>query len=126
IAMAMGWTIGLLTTGFAEGLEKELFEGVAQAPEELCVTRTLVAGGRPASPHGHESSANILYDLVTRERIDGILIRAGAIGIFSGLDPMKEFCLRFGVPVVTIGASLPGVPRVLVDSYGAMFSAVEH
>jgi DNA-binding LacI/PurR family transcriptional regulator/signal transduction histidine kinase len=124
--MAPGWTIGLLTTGFAEGLEKELFEGVAQAAEELGANLTLVAGGRLGSPHGHEASANILYDLVTRERIDGILIRAGAIGIFSGLDPMKELCLRFGVPVVTIGASLPGVPRVLVDSYGAMFSALEH
>src|SRR5215831_2385071 len=124
--MAKGWTIGLLTTGFAEGLERALFVGVAEAAEELGVNLTLVAGGRLDSPHGYEARANILYDLVTREHIDAILIRAGAIGIFKGHEVMKEFCLRFGVPVVTIGAAIPGIPRVLVDSYGAMFAATSH
>jgi DNA-binding LacI/PurR family transcriptional regulator/signal transduction histidine kinase len=124
--MAKGWTIGLLTTGFAEGLERALFMGVAEAAEEMGVNLTLVAGGRLDSPLGYEARANILYDLVTRDHIDAILIRAGAIGIFTGLDAMSGFCERFGVPVVTIGATIPGVPRVLVDSYGAMFAATAH
>jgi DNA-binding LacI/PurR family transcriptional regulator/signal transduction histidine kinase len=124
--MAKGWTIGLLTTGFAEGLERALFVGVAEAAEELGANLTLVAGGRLKSPHGYESRANILYDLVSRERIDGFVIRAGAIGIFSGLDLMKDVLLHFDLPAVTIGATLSGFPRVLVDSYGAMLAATLH
>jgi DNA-binding LacI/PurR family transcriptional regulator/signal transduction histidine kinase len=122
----MGWTIGLLTTGFAEGLERALFVGAAEAAEELGVNLTMVAGGRLNSPLGYEARANILYDLVSRERIDGFVIRAGAIGLFSGLDPMKELLLHFDLPIVTIGASIAGIPRVLVDSYGAMFAATSH
>jgi DNA-binding LacI/PurR family transcriptional regulator/signal transduction histidine kinase len=124
--MAKRLTIGLLTTGFADGLERAVFSGVAEAAEACDVNLTVIAGGRLQSPHGYEARANVLYDLISREKIDGFVIRAGALGIFSGLDFMREFCLRYEMPVVTTGASVPGLPHVLLDSYGPMYAEVSH
>jgi DNA-binding LacI/PurR family transcriptional regulator/signal transduction histidine kinase len=124
--MAKRLTIGLLTTGFADGLERAVFSGVAEAAEACDVNLTVIAGGRLQSPHGYEARANVLFDLVSREKIDGFVIRAGALGIFSGLRFMQDFCVRFGIPVVTTGASVPGLPHVLLDSYGPMYAEVTH
>ncbi|HEX9296692.1 MAG TPA: substrate-binding domain-containing protein [Polyangiaceae bacterium] len=124
--MAKRRAIGLLTTGFADGLERAVFAGVAEAAKAADVDLTVVAGGRLDSPFGYEARANVLYEFVSRERMDGFLIRAGTMGIFAGLELVREFCLHYGMPVVTIGASLPGLPRVLVDSYKAMYAEVTH
>src|SRR2546423_59550 len=119
-------TIGLLTTRFADGLERALLAGAQEAAETLDVNLVAVVGGRLRSPNGFESSANVLYDLVRRERIDGFVIRAGSLGVFAGRQVTTEFCLGFGMPFVTSGASIPGVPRVLLDSYAAMRTLVSH
>jgi DNA-binding LacI/PurR family transcriptional regulator/signal transduction histidine kinase len=119
-------TIGLLTTGFADGLERAVFSGVAEAAAACDVNLTVIAGGRLQSPHGYEAQANVLYEFISREKIDGFVIRAGALGIFSGLDFMRDFCLRYDMPVVTTGASVKGLPHVLLDSYGPMYAEISH
>ncbi len=79
------------------------------------------------SPLGFEAQANVLYDLLDPRNVDGVLVWGGILGVHLGLEEFGRFCERFRpLPVVNIGMLLPGVPSVLVDSYGGTYALVSH
>ena len=41
--------------------------------------------------------------LVSAQRVDGLVVWSGALGSFISPDEMRDFCLRYELPVVNIG-----------------------
>ena len=79
------------------------------------------------SPYGFEAQANVIYDLVSAERLDGLVIMAGAITQFVPPEEKKAFIERFRpLPIVTLESGVGGTPNIYVDSYQNMRKAVLH
>lgn len=73
------------------------------------------------------AQANVLYELVTPERVDGLVIWSSAIGNNVTREAMQAFCDRFRpLPVVSIGMMLEGIPSVIIDNYGGLHDATSH
>ena len=97
------YRVGLLTTGFAYGPERRLFEGMLAAARARDVNLLSFHGRRLESPVAADRSANVLYGLVDRQCCDGLVIWSGALGEYVSIEDFRSFCLRFAMPVVTIG-----------------------
>jgi sigma-B regulation protein RsbU (phosphoserine phosphatase) len=100
----------------------EIRKGVVARAAELDVSLVFFAGGQLGDP-----ARNALYDLVTGDQPDGLIIVGS---ILSGHDDtilLDTFYERFkGIPRVSIGHPMEGIPSVLVDNHTGMYHAVEH
>jgi DNA-binding LacI/PurR family transcriptional regulator/signal transduction histidine kinase len=119
--------VGLLTTGFAYGPERRLFEGMLAAARARDVSLLCFHGRRLNSPILADRSANVLYGLVDRQCCDGLVVWSGALGEHVSTEELRSFCLRFALPVVTIGGHvLDEIPSIVFDFYSGMRSLMRH
>ncbi|RYZ06817.1 MAG: hypothetical protein EOO73_14835 [Myxococcales bacterium] len=81
------------------------------------------AGGALHSLAGHELSRNRCYDLVSSRSLDGIVV----LSLTASSEVVESFLARYpGLPKVTVGHMVSGVPAVAADNAAGMREAVVH
>ncbi len=115
-------TIGLLVTWLRDGYENGFMLGVADAAAAMDANLVCFVGGELR----WEAPQNVVFDLLTPERFDGLII-SGTLGHALSAEKLQQFCARFA-PLPLVGGALPvpGVVQVLPDSARGMREAVEH
>jgi sigma-B regulation protein RsbU (phosphoserine phosphatase) len=106
-------TIGLLTHGAGDPNSQTVWEGVQNAAREHDAHVISFPGKPLCSPHGFEAQANIIYDLVGPENVDGLVIWTGALCHRVDLPVITAFCRRYlPLPIATVGHPLVEVNQV--------------
>jgi phosphoserine phosphatase RsbU/P len=81
------------------------------------------AGGALHSLAGHEKSRNRCYDLVSPASLDAMVV----LSLSASSEVIESFLARYsGLPKVTVGHVVPGVPAVMADNAAGMREAVVH
>lgn len=81
------------------------------------------AGGALHSLAGHEMSRNRCYDLVSERVLDGMVV----LSLSASSEMLEAFLARYpGLPKVTVGHEVNGVPLVVADNAAGMRDAVVH
>jgi len=81
------------------------------------------AGGALHSLAGHELSRNRCYDLVSEQALDAMVV----LSLSASSEVIESFLGRYpGLPKVTVGHVVPGVPVVTADNAAGMREAVVH
>jgi len=120
-------TLGLLTSGGDDPVGHFVWAGVANVAKKHDVNLICFPGKPIGSTLGFESQANILYDLVDAEIIDGLIIWLAGTTLYVDMDEVKAFCGRYSaLPVVTVGVNIDGIPGVTVDNYHGMRNVISH
>ena len=91
-------TVGLLTTGFAYGPERRLFDGMQAAARAMDVNLVCFHGKRLNARDPADRRANLLYRLVDRRNCDALVVWAGALGEYISQAELREFCLGSAFP----------------------------
>ena len=118
--------MGLLTTGFAYGPERRLFEGMLAAARARDVNLLSFHGRRLESPVAADRSATCSTAWSIGSAVTGWYVVGGAWRIRL-IEDLRSFCLRFAMPVVTIGGHvLDSVPSVVFDFYSGMRALMRH
>jgi signal transduction histidine kinase/DNA-binding LacI/PurR family transcriptional regulator/AraC-like DNA-binding protein/ActR/RegA family two-component response regulator len=117
-------TIGLLVSSAAG---YDLWPGVADAAWERGGNLACFVGGHLQEPRGSGAHATLIYDLVSAESVDGLIVWASSLANYVSRETIKSFCERYRpLPLVSVGMLLEGIPSVTVDSYGGMHHVVTH
>jgi PAS domain S-box-containing protein len=120
-------TIGLLMTRFEREFHRASWSGIADAALERDVNLICFDGGILRTPEGFAAQGNVLYDLVSSETIDGLIIWSSILDWAVESEEMEAFCKGFRpLPVVSVGREMEGVPSILVDNYQGMREDVAH
>jgi DNA-binding LacI/PurR family transcriptional regulator/signal transduction histidine kinase len=121
-------TIAFLTRSFTSDLiNYSIWSGVFDAAKAAGVNLICLPGNPPRSRLGFEYQANVLYDLVDRETMDGLVVWGGAMVGVSSPEDTRAFFRRFaGFPMVNISLELDGIPCLMIDNYGGMLEACTH
>lgn len=121
-----GQTLGILVSSADDKFESALIRGVAEAVSKAGGSWICFTSGAIRSHHGFEFQRNILYNLVNREIVDGLVV-SGTLGHVVHHDELLEFCRNYApLPVVTIAVDLDGFPKVLNNSYHGIREVVSH
>jgi DNA-binding LacI/PurR family transcriptional regulator len=118
-------TIGFITSGIGNPVSINLWLGVVDAAWQQNVNLLCFVGEALQSPHGFKALANVLYDLVSPENVDGLLFWNSALNNYVKGDAFKRFREQFQpLPMVDVEES----PEVLTDSYSyrGMCVAINH
>lgn len=77
--------------------------------------------------HSQNTPSNQVYDMISQNALDGLVIWASSYIGRMGFEQTLAFCERFRpLPIVSIGVALPGIPGILINSYEAMRTALTH
>jgi sigma-B regulation protein RsbU (phosphoserine phosphatase) len=118
-------TVGVLSEA-GTPYNNALWVGLAAAASEFDVNLIFYAGGLlRASAYDFDAQRNILYDLISGERVDGLII-CGTISNFITVEEFRHFvdCYR---PLPMVGVTqTPGLPCVAVDNEVGMRDLVTH
>jgi GAF domain-containing protein/DNA-binding LacI/PurR family transcriptional regulator len=120
-------TIGFLLVSTTRTWELLQWWGVTDAARERDVNLVCFLGRELRSPVGFDAQANILYDLVNPEQLDGLVLWAAGFDNYVTPAQMVEFCARYHpLPMVTVEDEVPGIPNVFIDNHRAMREALVH
>jgi len=120
-------TIGVLVSSITHKNDYSMWQGVVDAARKRDVNVICYVGSWLHSPYGFQAQANVIYDLVNAEKLDGLVIMAGAISQFVRLEEKRAFIERYyPLPIVTLDGEVPGTPNIYVDSFQNMRKAVLH
>ncbi len=121
-------TIGMLIQSPAMGPQLQLeWQGVVDMAQEQDINLISFSGGALHSPHAFETQANILYDLVNSEQLDGMVVWTSNVGTYITTEQVKGFFGRFHpLPIVSGAYVIPGVPSVLQSNIQGMYEAIVH
>jgi signal transduction histidine kinase/DNA-binding LacI/PurR family transcriptional regulator/AraC-like DNA-binding protein len=120
-------TLGFLTNAIGDGTGRQLWSGIAEQCRANGVNLVAFTGSELESPAGFSRQANTIFDLIDRDRLNGLVIWASSLAAYVGQDAIQHFCERYRpLPLVGIGLPLPGIPSVILDSYQGMRDAILH
>jgi signal transduction histidine kinase/DNA-binding LacI/PurR family transcriptional regulator len=115
-----------LTYSQPDTLSIEIWSGLVDFSRERDANLICFPGESLHDPTEFRWQANVLYDLVSAENVDGLVIWGGALEAFDRAG-LSARCQRYHpLPMVSIGTSPEGIPGVLVDSYHGMRKAITH
>jgi DNA-binding LacI/PurR family transcriptional regulator len=120
-------TIGVLISHPTHKNDYSMWQGVVDAAQKRDVNVICFVGLNLHSPYGFEAQANMIYDLVSAEKLDGLVIMAGAIAQFVRPEEKRAFIERYRpLPIVTLESHVAGFPNIYVDSFQNMRKVVLH
>jgi DNA-binding LacI/PurR family transcriptional regulator/GAF domain-containing protein len=120
-------TIGLLISEDTDPVSWTVWQGVNDVAQEQDVNLICFVGGTLHSPMSFEANANVLYDVLGPESVDGLVIWSGGIGQYTRLEEMEAFCKQYQpLPVVSVALSFEGVHSVVASNYDGMREVILH
>jgi DNA-binding LacI/PurR family transcriptional regulator/signal transduction histidine kinase len=120
-------TLGVLVDWLESEYQSAVLGGVIEAARENDANVVCLVGGVLHAPRRFGAQRNRIYDLAHSDGIDGLVILAGTLGNFRGLDDLSNFCAQFRPrPMVSIAAELPGTTSILIDGEHALREGVRH
>jgi DNA-binding LacI/PurR family transcriptional regulator len=118
-------TIGMFINGLG-GFQQLHWLGAVEAARAHHANLLCFAGKELGNPNPFVVQANTIYDLVSAEQIDGLIIWTTTLQAFVGQQQIAAFCHRYPLPIVSMKQVLPGLPSVVVDDKHGMYQAVSH
>jgi DNA-binding LacI/PurR family transcriptional regulator len=120
-------TIAFLTAQIIDTNGMDLWLGVANAARTNDVNLICVVGDELRVTIGFRAQATVLYEFVSAEHLDGLVIWGSTFINYMDMTAVAQFCERHrSLPMVTIATPLPGIPCVFMDNYQAMYNAMVH
>jgi len=121
-------TIGLLADRLDERYQSSVLDGVMEAAEERDVNLLCISGRELRSPITFVAQNNILYDLVSAENVDGLMVMGSLLFHFTGPEEIHHlYHERYRpLPVVSIALEVESIPSILVDNRSGIHDAVSH
>jgi HD-GYP domain-containing protein (c-di-GMP phosphodiesterase class II)/DNA-binding LacI/PurR family transcriptional regulator len=111
-------TIGMLTDWLYDQYQFDLLYGINDLAMERDVNLLCFEGGRINATTEYEARGNIVYDLVSRDNVNGLVI-LDSIGNLVSFKSIVEFCKHYQpIPMVMVGHKLPGIPSLVIDNQG--------
>ena len=119
-------TIGLLTAWLRDPYATVTWSGVLDVARQRDVNVINLVGSRLNSPIDAEAPAEVLFDLLDAQRLDGLVVFSEMLYHFTNAQEMKHFLERYRpLPMTSIGI-LPGIPSVMLDIKKGMRDMVAH
>ncbi len=119
--------IAFLSNAIDDPNSGEIWRGIVDVARAHGAQVVNFAGGSMGNLSGLESIHAVVYDLVSAERVDGVILWGAMINTFVPESDILNMAQGFKpLPTVSIGLNLDGVPSVLLDNYGGMWGAISH
>lgn len=121
--------IAFLTSMVYNLLSEEIWQGVVDVLGKQNIDLFCFSSRRiePSYPKEVDNPASIIYDLISPEDFDGLIIYGGALGNSLSLEEMEQFCKKYDpLPIINISLPIPGIHSITISNYKGLYDLIEH
>lgn len=120
-------TLGYLAPHTDDEVGFALWDGVDKAARQHDVNLICFAGGTLDDPQGFQANANVLYDFVTPERVDGLISWTSSMGTYINYPRHKKFYEAYSpLPIISLGGRFEEIPSVFEEDAQGMRELMAH
>jgi diguanylate cyclase (GGDEF)-like protein len=120
-------TIGVLIDNIDGFYNNDLWRGIRAAAKKKDMNTLVFSGKSLNAIKMEEAEQNVIYKLVNTNKLDGIIVVAGTLSNFIGLNEFGKFVENYKtIPIVSISAAVNGIPSIVFDNKASMCLIVEH
>ena len=120
-------TLGLQIDQLVSGYARLLIAGISDWSRARDVNLLVFSGRVLASPVGHEYQSNVIYEYIEKGGIDALVMATGTQCTYLSPDQLGAYVRRFsGIPTVSVGIQVEGVPSIAVDNRSGIRAAMAH
>ncbi len=120
-------TIGFLASQLFDEYGTSIWSAIAAESEKYDVNLLCFIGGAIEDEHYFEYQRNPIYDLINKNKIDGLILVANQLSQFVGPDGLKKFNQKYSpVPIVNIGVEVENYPCILTDNRAGIRDVMIH
>ncbi|WP_434442148.1 substrate-binding domain-containing protein [Lentzea sp. E54] len=117
----------MITAGPLIELAGEQWRGVSDGARHLGCDLVCFVGSELDHPDPHKRRANTVYDLISPNRIDALVVWTARVGQLIGSEGMQEYLKWYApMPIVSVETPLAQWPTILADNRDGMKQAVDH
>lgn len=120
--MRVGLLIGTYSNSYTLGAVKWISEELKDRNCTMVVLEGLSLGRNTISDY----ACNTIFRLITKSRIDALIILSSELAVQAGKPIVEDLAHRVGIPVVSLGLELEGIPSVLADNSSGFEKIVSH
>ncbi|MBN2440155.1 MAG: substrate-binding domain-containing protein [Spirochaetales bacterium] len=121
------WTIGFLIDYSDSQYQFNILQGIADCAQRHDANLLCFEGGIVESMINFDQERNIIYDLVTGIRIDGVIILSDSIAHLLDQEMLNTFARKFHpLPIVSVGRSHKNIHSLVIDSSSGMKEMMYH
>ncbi|MCX7846141.1 MAG: diguanylate cyclase, partial [Dictyoglomaceae bacterium] len=105
-----------------------ILSGIFSAGEYYNIDIYCFTGKTLNSPRDYEKQGNLIYNLVSQENVDGLIIFSSALSSDTTLEEITKFCQNysFQIPTVSIGLPIEGITSLIVDNESGFRNLLVH
>src|SRR5256885_2515303 len=119
--------IGMVTSGPVMEMCEEQWLGVGDAARAGDCDLICFVGSEVGHPDSLLRKSNAIYELVSSERIDALVIWTTRIGLLLNDSELERYLRRYDpIPIVAVERPVADWPTVLMDNRRGMAEAVSH
>lgn len=109
--------IGIIVNALYESYQLKILSGAFSAGKKLDVDIFTFVGGS-LTPDSENLQRNQVYNLISKESLDGLIILGLVVGFNLPKDKILDFYNIFAnqLPVVSIGLDLENIPSIIIDN----------
>lgn len=120
-------TIGLFLGQLEERYQSEIWHGVVDEVQSQKVNLLCFPGGPLNISYKYMAQRNVIYDLASKNNLDGLIILSGTLANHISTDEFEEFCDRFrAIPILSISLNIQGSPSLLIDNAKGIRDSINH
>jgi sigma-B regulation protein RsbU (phosphoserine phosphatase) len=120
-------TIALLVDSIAAEYTMLLRASAEREASRRNANLMIFTGLRLGAPRAIEATQNKIYELVTPERVDGVIVVSATIAHYCGAEGIEALCDSYSpLPICSVGLRVTGVPSLVVDNAKGMELGVTH
>jgi diguanylate cyclase (GGDEF)-like protein len=120
-------TIAFFVSQLEGDYSETLCKGMIDAAEEHDANLMILPGKPIKSSYTRQSYFNVIYEYVTGNNVDALIISSSTICNFIPRSEFIKFCLRYKpLPVISIGIPIEGIPSVTVNNRPGLIQLLNH
>lgn len=120
-------TLGIQIDQLVSGYARLLITGVMAGCREQDANLIVFSGRVLRSPLGYQYQNTVIFDYIRPGTIDALVMATGTQCTYQSTAEFREYTRRFGgIPLVSVGIRMEGVPSILIDNRIGVLEAMEH
>jgi PAS domain S-box-containing protein len=120
-------TVGFFVPTVTIATHKSLWTGAFDAALAGDANLIICPGQTLGAKNNYDALANILYDIVGKAQVDGLVAWPSGIGIEIGQEASSRFFERYRpLPMVNIGMRIGDIPCLMLDNTSGIRQIVQH
>lgn len=120
-------TFGVVIDWVYSSYHRSILSGILNFAEANDVNILSFVTGRLNPPDQWEANKNVLFDLVSKKNVDGLIILTGTIQNIVGDKEFLKFIKRYGtIPIVSIADKLGNNTSILIDNTRGLKDLFDH